>query len=1114
MTLRAGRFIMTFTCLVLLFLAITSAVIFYLADYKSIKKSLAQKLSRLTHTRIEFAGLKASLFPVPGLELKNLYIQPTNSPSLLIESARLEFNPISLLKAKINLKKIVIKKIRFPLPSKKVTGLPDVLDVPSIPGIPALHGIPLFFPEIPFSKLPASQKELTVEIKEIQIGTCALGDAQIKLNPLDKKVSGTLEIHPAQGNEIIHADPLPESGIQYVAVKDVTVNFTYAVSEGWHFNWNLASPVIALKDSQKLTVKEISGTLLLNREKFFIKVHPFVMAPLAKYLSAEWDLALDSSKSRLDISGKNIHLGKARRLALDLFKKNDICLDLFDIIRSGEAPEIQISFENTLADLFDPKTMIIRGRIDKGVIKIPKTDLIPTDVSGTVTVTDGILKTEIEQGKIASTTLHTGTLQVDLLSDNTLFNGTFGLNTDLSMLPTILTDLLPDTLLAQEMQLLSNVRGHAQGELILDHHGNELLVGVQVKNIRLNCRYSRLPGQVTVTKGNFRFFGNSIFIDNMSGSIADNRFTNLTGSIDMSQNIDLNIAPDFFMDITADIAEFELSSLFPWLIGFVPLRENFGPITCAKGLVCLDSLDIKGPVSRPEELVYDVSGKFMDLTLGTAHHPGEISDLNGRFHLSLPKSQKHLWDIQAKVTKPHILTWVTRDTQDDTSGETLIDELALPFSLSNGEWNAGTSMTSFFGILDFFKGPTLFINLEKHKLKTHKNESYLINQISLIDEQRQTCATLSHDPNAPEKPYVFSGSLDTRSIAALLRPDAPLMHKLETWIQGSFMLAESDQGKIILTADHLDVEKFPAIPWDKMEKQSDLTSPAPTPLYDSLSHCPPPLVHLLERFTLNAKSLKIDDFIFFPFFADIDIEKNGTSIRVIESRLCDINITGNIELSPTSTDISLDFQAKQGDFSHVLNCLAEKTNLIQGTFSLTGHLAAKGNPADLSKKLNGRLSLNSKNGRIHKLTLLSRILSIINVSKFIHGQFPDIEQNGFGYQTLHIEGDVVDSRIILEKAIIDGLDMTLLFSGWIDPAARTMEITGMVAPFKTADIIIEKIPVIGTILNKRLVSFPVKISGSMDHPKVNLLLPSQVGKGILNTMQRLLETPLKFMDKP
>ncbi|MBT5988796.1 hypothetical protein HOG75_03710, partial [bacterium] len=152
-------------------------------------------------------------------------------------------------------------------------------------------------------------------------------------------------------------------------------------------------------------------------------------------------------------------------------------------------------------------------------------------------------------------------------------------------------------------------------------------------------------------------------------------------------------------------------------------------------------------------------------------------------------------------------------------------------------------------------------------------------------------------------------------------------------------------------------------------------------------------------------------------------------------------------------------------------------------------------------------------GRIYKLTLISRILSILNVSKIFRGKFPNVTQNGFAYNKIILEADIKDSIIYLTKAIIDGQDMALIFSGWIDPANDTLDLTCLVAPFKTIDLIIKKIPIVNTLLGGRLVSVPIKASGKLSDPVVVPLHPSAVGDGLISMMSDILKTPVKLWDK-
>lgn len=155
--------------------------------------------------------------------------------------------------------------------------------------------------------------------------------------------------------------------------------------------------------------------------------------------------------------------------------------------------------------------------------------------------------------------------------------------------------------------------------------------------------------------------------------------------------------------------------------------------------------------------------------------------------------------------------------------------------------------------------------------------------------------------------------------------------------------------------------------------------------------------------------------------------------------------------------------------------------------------------------MNGSIILNATSGRIYKLTLLSRILSAFNISKIFNGKIPDITQSVFEYKTITIEADIKNSRINLTKTIVDGTDMALTCSGWIDPLNDELDLTCLAAPFKTVDLIIKKIPIVTTLFGERLISVPVKATGSFSDPNVIPLHPSAVGKGLVALMTGLVK---------
>jgi uncharacterized protein YhdP len=142
------------------------------------------------------------------------------------------------------------------------------------------------------------------------------------------------------------------------------------------------------------------------------------------------------------------------------------------------------------------------------------------------------------------------------------------------------------------------------------------------------------------------------------------------------------------------------------------------------------------------------------------------------------------------------------------------------------------------------------------------------------------------------------------------------------------------------------------------------------------------------------------------------------------------------------------------------------------------------------------------------MTLLSRLLSVLNILKL-----PDIRQEGFRYHTIQVNAQVKNGGIHLEKAVIDAENMALFFTGDIYPFDNRLDLTCLVAPFKTIDTIVKFIPVVNTILEGRLVSFPAKATGPIDDPVITPLHPSAVGEGLINLFTSLLKSPARLLEK-
>ena len=85
--------------------------------------------------------------------------------------------------------------------------------------------------------------------------------------------------------------------------------------------------------------------------------------------------------------------------------------------------------------------------------------------------------------------------------------------------------------------------------------------------------------------------------------------------------------------------------------------------------------------------------------------------------------------------------------------------------------------------------------------------------------------------------------------------------------------------------------------------------------------------------------------------------------------------------------------------------------------------------------------------------------------------------------------------------------MGIVCKGDIDLADMTMDLVILVAPFKTVDRIIDRIPFVGQILGGKLISIPFRAKGDLKNPEVLPLPATAVGSEVLGILERTLKLP-------
>jgi len=248
-----------------------------------------------------------------------------------------------------------------------------------------------------------------------------------------------------------------------------------------------------------------------------------------------------------------------------------------------------------------------------------------------------------------------------------------------------------------------------------------------------------------------------------------------------------------------------------------------------------------------------------------------------------------------------------------------------------------------------------------------------------------------------------------------------------------------------------------------------------------------------------------------PLHANISLDHNTVKVEVTEASVCGVSTPGVMIVTPQ--DLSLDFKPicigqQPGS---VLACLLGTDAVMTGNLDLKGEIMGRGKPEGLVQSLRGNFELVANKGRIHRSNLLLTILAFVNVTEIFRGKYPDFGKEGFAYDSFTVKGNLQEGKLILKEAILDGSSMELAGQGEIDLMAGKMDLTVLVAPLKTVDFAVKRIPLVRDILGGTLVSIPVRVRGDLGNPTVRPLSASAVGSELVGIMKRTFRLPIKVI---
>jgi hypothetical protein len=242
-------------------------------------------------------------------------------------------------------------------------------------------------------------------------------------------------------------------------------------------------------------------------------------------------------------------------------------------------------------------------------------------------------------------------------------------------------------------------------------------------------------------------------------------------------------------------------------------------------------------------------------------------------------------------------------------------------------------------------------------------------------------------------------------------------------------------------------------------------------------------------------------------------------VEIPNFHFCGLNGQAIYEKTPNSQYTFVEVFPSKGDFLDLFSCLYPEEMpeaILEGPYKLKGYFYAEGDKEKLVKKSEGVLEITSNKGYIYRAPVLAKVLAFLSPIDLFRGKVTNLENNLLEYEELSINTTIENSTLKLDNGFLSAIGFRLFGEGIVNLSKEKLDLTFYVSPFKTIDVIIEKIPYLGKLIlgkPRMLVYLPLQVTGSYRNYSIIPLHPSSIGKGIFDFIFRIFGIPEEFFQK-
>jgi len=272
------------------------------------------------------------------------------------------------------------------------------------------------------------------------------------------------------------------------------------------------------------------------------------------------------------------------------------------------------------------------------------------------------------------------------------------------------------------------------------------------------------------------------------------------------------------------------------------------------------------------------------------------------------------------------------------------------------------------------------------------------------------------------------------------------------------------------------------------------------------------------RAEIDVAQLDFEKYRLRPFQAVVVPADGQIRIDIASAGLCGIQMPGHIQIKDGVVQAEFKPQAVDSALQDTGGCLvgAQYTERLVGTVDVDGTMATSGQTRDqFIQNLKGKVHLKIRDGRIYNVGsagFFTNLLSFLSVNQYIKGGLPDLSKNDFQYQSIDTQLVFQDGSLLVKEGVLKSNAVNMVADGRYRFLNRQVDLVMLVSPLTTVDWIVERIPILGNILQGTLVAIPVGVKGPAFDPKVLPLAPSAIGSRLGGILKRTVKTPFRIIE--